>query len=242
MAKIDLKKSSGFALSLEQGEIVSSDLTHKMVKEVEIDTIRPQLLNQELSHPDKIYKKYYSLDNDDIFSSKGFTLNLYYIPPNLAGIEYIKTRATRSPNRNKIYEVWYGGGSMILQNYVGETEDVIITKIRRDQKIVVPKDYAICFVNTRHSNLIVAEITPNDIRNNIVLDEMRGMAYYIIRKNAKQEIVKNPLYKDVKAYRKMKWEDIVVDYGITLKTPIIKQILRKYEKFSWLFDNTALEM
>ncbi len=242
MARIDLKKSSGFSLSFDQGNIASSDLSHKTYKDVSIDELRPQLLNQELSHPNSIYRKYYSLDHDNIFSSKKFALNVYFIPPNLAGIEYIKTRAIRSSNKNKIYEVWYGGGTVIMQNYFSDNDDVIVSKIRQDKKFIVPRNYALCFVNTRQSNLIVAEISPIDIHNNVVLDEMRGMAYYVIRKNAKQEIVKNPLYKDVRDYRKVNWDLTVGNYGITLKTPIIKQILRKYEKFSWLFDDSKIEI
>ncbi len=242
MARIDLKKSSGFALSFDQGEIFSSDLEYSDCKNVTIDSLRPQLLNHDLSYPDVVYKKYYSLDHDKIFSSKKLVLNLYLIQPNLAGIEYIKTRATKSTNRNKVYEVLYGGGTFIMQNYFTDKEDIIVSKFKRDQKFIVPKDYALTFVNTRQSNLIIAEVTSIDIKNTVVLDEMRGMAYYVIRKNAKQEIVKNPLYKDAKDYRRVRWDEVLDSYGITLKTPIIKQILRKYEKFSWLFNETKIDL
>lgn len=241
MAKIDLKKSSGFPLQSESGILTSPDLSFSKTRAFSIYDLRPQLLNQDLSYPQEVYTKYYSFDQDDVFRSKGFVVNVYQIPPNLAGIEYVKTRAIRS-NLNRIFEMWYGGGTVLLQNYVQENNDVLVLKLKREQKFIVPAGYAVSLVNTRQAQLVVAEVQSVDSRNKAVLDEMKGMAYYVIRKNAKQEIVRNPFYKHAPEFRKYSWDSKLSKYGVTLKTPVIKQILRKHEKFNWLFGDNEIEL
>ena len=239
MAKIDLKKSAGFDLVYDQGSLISQDLTVKRSKMFSIDDIREQLLNRELSYPEHCYTKFYSLDHEGVFEEKGFKVNICVIPQNLAGIEFIKTRALRA-DTPRIMEVLSGGGTIIVQNYIKGENDVIVSKVKRDQKILIPKGYAVSLINTRQSSFIISEVIPMDAKLTPVLDEMNGMAYYVIRKNAKQEVVRNPLYKDVVSYRKVVWEKIVQNYGITLKTPLIKQILRKHEKFEWLYANSGI--
>ena len=66
------------------------------------------------------------------------------------------------------------------------------------------------------------------------------MAYYIIRKNAKQEIVRNPSYKIVSDIQKVNMDTILSQQGVTLKTPVIKQIIRKYKKFEWLLKKDSV--
>jgi oxalate decarboxylase/phosphoglucose isomerase-like protein (cupin superfamily) len=244
MAKVDLKKSAGFSLLLEDGELQPQDMEYYRKGTVEIDDIRPQLLNQELSYPEVFYHKYLGIDNDDIFSSKNLKVNIYQIPPNFAGIEFVKTRATRLPNHPKIVEVIYGGGTIVMQKMDEDNEksDIIITKVKRDRKLIVPPGYDFTLVNTRNAQLIAIEVYNSETKHVSQLDSLKGLAYYVIRKNAKREIVRNPVYRNIPKHRKIKWEDIVDDYNITLKTPILKQILRKYDKFDWLFEENDLEI
>ncbi len=42
---------------------------------------------------------------------------MYLIFPNLAGIEYTKTFATRSKRYPRILEITYGGGIVLIQKY-----------------------------------------------------------------------------------------------------------------------------
>ena len=66
------------------------------------------------------------------------------------------------------------------------------------------------------------------------------MAYYVIRKNAKQEVVRNPNYKIVNEPDKIDMEKLIQSLGMTPKTPVIKQIIRKYERFDWLFKKNTI--
>jgi oxalate decarboxylase/phosphoglucose isomerase-like protein (cupin superfamily) len=243
MAKIDLKKSSGFSLFYENEDLITQDLSYSRHGSVTIDDIRIQLLNQELSYPETFYYKYLKLDHEGILENKGVRFNIYIVPPNLAGIEYVKTRAMKLPKHPKIMEVLHGGGTIIMQKFRNSHEgDVIVAKVKKDQKIIVPPGYATTVVNTRQSTLVISEVYSNEIRQISVLDDMQGLAYYVIRKNAKQEIVRNPRYKGTPSLRKVKWEKVLSDKNITLKTPIIKQILRKHDKFEWLFKENSIEI
>jgi hypothetical protein len=115
--------------------------------------------------------------------------------------------------------------------------------VRKKDKIVIPAGFELVVVNTRqNSNLIFAEYHSIDAKPRIVLDERNGLAYYIIRKNAKQETVRNPSFKIVNEIEKVDWDKIKSGLGITPKTPINKQIMRKYEKFDWLFKENSVEI
>ena len=69
---------------------------------------------------------------------------------------------------------------------------------------------------------------------------MKGMSYYIIRKNAKQETVRNPEYKLAQKPEKINIDGLLSKYGIRKGTPIVKQIMRKYEKYTWLFKEDSV--
>ncbi|MDX9738991.1 MAG: glucose-6-phosphate isomerase family protein [Candidatus Dojkabacteria bacterium] len=244
MARIDLKRSSGLPLFYSGEELQPQGLTLSGTTTVCIDDIRSQLLNEDLNCPEIFYKKYKDLDKDEVFKSKNLKINIYLIFPNLAGIEYTKTFATKCLKRPRILEVIYGGGTVLLQKYDSPIKNRIIkSQIKKGQKIIVPQGYTCSIVNSRQtSNLIVLELISRDASPRIVLDDRGGMAYYIIRKNAKQEIVRNPEYKIVNDPEKVDWDTVISKYGITAKTPIVKQVMRKYEKFEWIFKDNSVDI
>jgi oxalate decarboxylase/phosphoglucose isomerase-like protein (cupin superfamily) len=244
MARIDLKSSSGFPATYDGEELLIKDFSFKSKRDVTIDDVRNQLLNKELNCPEIFYTKYKQLDNNDIYQSKGITINFYVVPPNLAGIEYVKTRATRASKYPRIFDFVYGGATVLIQNYSGVRKNKVIkTTVKKKDKIIIPVGYDVAIVNVRqNSNLIFTEYYSTKAKPKVVLDERNGLAYYIIRKNAKQETVRNPSYKIINEPDKVDWDSIREEYGITPKTPIIKQIMRKYERFDWLFKENSVQI
>ncbi|MDD2577802.1 MAG: glucose-6-phosphate isomerase family protein [Candidatus Dojkabacteria bacterium] len=244
MPKIDLRNSSGFPITYNNDALEIKDFSFQEVVDITIDDIRPQLLNKELTCPDIFYRKYKNLDNNDIYKSKKVKVNFYTLKPNLAGIEYVKTRATRCSKYPRIIETVHGGAIIILQNYEGPNKNrIIISSTKKKQKVIVPAGYALVVVNARqNSNLVFSEYLFIKSRPQVVLDVRDGLAYYVIRKNAKQEIVRNPNYKIVNEPEKLDWDSITQEYGITPKTPIIKQIVRKNERFEWLFKENSVSI
>ncbi len=244
MAKIDLRQSSGLPLFYSGEDLQPQGLTIKDTAVFCIDNIRPQLLNEELNCPEIYYKKYKDIDKDGVFKEKKLKINIYLIYPNLAGIEYTKTFATKSLRRVRILEIIYGAGTILLQKYDSPAKNRIIKiQAKKGQKIIIPSGYTCTIINSRQgSNLIVLELLSRDAKPRIVLDDKGGMAYYIIRKNAKQEIVRNPNYKIVSEPEKIQWDTVLTKYSITAKTPIIKQVMRKYEKFEWIFKENSVNI
>ncbi len=244
MARIDLKKTSGFPIEYDNENLVVKDFSFEKKIDICIDKVRDQLLNKELTCPDIFYTKYKGLDNNDIYKSKGFRVNFYTLKPNLAGIEYVKTRATRCRSYARIIDIIYGGATILIQNYVNPKNNRIIkVSAKKEQKIIIPPGYELVVVNTRqNTTLIFAEYLSTKARSKVVLDDNNGLAYYIIRKNAKQETVRNPNYKIVNEAEKVDWDRILKEYNITPKTPVIKQLMRKYEKFDWLFKENSVSI
>ncbi len=238
MRKISLKKNSGLNLAYEKDEVRFEKVKYFKNQTVTLEDMRSQILNDELQSPEIFYTKYSSLDTEGVFKSRQIKINLITMPANVAGIEYVKTKGTQCLTHHKVLEIVHGGGLILIQKFSslnGESE-VVLLKIRPTQKIIIPAKYSYALINNRTSPLIALEFMSSKASNKMVLDEMRGMAYYIIRKNAKQEIVRNPLYKILNTKKKVDWPKFYKQCNITPKTPFSRQILRKYEKFDWLFS------
>jgi len=243
MAKIDLKRSSGLPIFYSGEDLLPQGLTVGKTTTACLDDVRPQLLNEDLNCPAIFYKRYVDIDKDNVFKDKKIKISIFLVLPNLAGIEYAKTIATKCNSYPRILDVVYGGGVIILQKYKGLNENhVIKMSVRKREKIIIPPGYAFSLVNSRqNSAFIVLEVHCRSARPREVLDERKGMSYYIIRKNAKQETVRNPEYKQVEQPEEINLEAIQKKYGVTPKTPIIKQIMRKYERFDWLFEKDSVD-
>jgi oxalate decarboxylase/phosphoglucose isomerase-like protein (cupin superfamily) len=238
MRKIDLKKTSGLNLVYDKDCFKFEKITYSRNKLVTLDDMREQILNEDLQSPEIFYTKYSSLDSEGVFQNKHIKINLIHVPSNVAGIEYVKTKATECNTHNKVVEIVSGGGMILIQNFSPSKEEstVALLKVKTTEKIIIPAKYSYSLINNRSTPLIVLEFLASKAKNKLTLDEMRGMAYYVIRKNAKQEIVRNPLYKIVNTKRKVDWDKFYKKCNITPKTPFSRQILRKYEKFGWLLS------
>ncbi len=242
MAKIDLKGTLGFSVVYDGEELLLKDAQYKEKLTISIDDIREQLLNKELDCPEVFYTKYKQIDTNNLFADKKLKLNIYVIKSNLAGIEYVKTRATRCSKYPRIFEILYGSTTILLQRYKSPKENrVIRIQAKKGDKVIVPSGYDLVVANPRQSTtLILVEIMNIKASPRVTLDDNSGIAYYVIRKNAKQEIVRNPNYKIVNELEKVNMADIVKEYGITPKTTITKQVIRKYEKFDWLLKEDSV--
>lgn len=236
MTKIDLSKISGLPIAFEDGHLIgfNSELVKK--DEFQVDQVRSQLLNNEIDCQDTFFCKYFNLFPKHL---KHIQINGYVIFPNLAGIEYPKTKAYVSKS-NSLYEVIFGGGVVLLQDFVSTTNGkVYIGNLKKGMKFSVPANIEFSISNTKLLPLIVLEYTKEGSVLSNALDDMRGMSYYVIRKNAKFEVVKNPHYRFVAETIKYSWEKFNKQFGITLKTPLKKQIEKNYEKIAPFFNSNS---
>ena len=244
MAKTDLKSSSGLPLYFNGEEIQSEEFSPSSSSAVSLEDIKPQLLNQNLDCPENFYIKYKDIDNNkEYFKKRNLRVNIYLMKPNLAGIEFVKSKATRCSSYPRLFEIIYGGGNILLQKYVNPTENKVYRlQVKKGSKFIIPPGYSICLINTRQaSTLIALEITNRDVRTRVVLEDKRGMSYYIIRKNAKVEIVRNPAYKIVNKVGKVDMDKLIEEKGITPKRNLIKQIEKNSERFEWMFQKDIMD-
>lgn len=236
MARLDLKKSSGLGMSYENDELLLQDVSSSQTQVYDLERTKPQLLNSEITCPEIFCRKYLDLDDDGIYKKKNISINVYLVMQNLAGIEFVKTIANNC-EYNRLIEVVHGGCVAIMQDFSRSLEgDIIVSNLKKGQKAIIPSGYDFSISNTKSSPLVVMEFVKHGVEILDNLDDTNGISYYIIRKNAKQEVVRNPLYRLAQKPRKINWERILINLNVTSKTPLIKQILRKYEKFDWLFS------
>ncbi|MCK9415506.1 MAG: glucose-6-phosphate isomerase family protein [Candidatus Dojkabacteria bacterium] len=244
MAKTNLKPSSGLPIYFNGGELQSEEFNSYTLSVIGLSDIKPQLLNQELDCPDIFYSKYKDVDNSfGYFKKQDLRVNIYLMKPNLAGIEFVKSKATRCASYPRLFEIVYGGGNVLLQKQTGNNENKVYRlQVKKGSKFIVPPGYSICVVNTRQaSTLIAVEISTRDALTRVVLEDKRGMSYYVIRKNAKVEVVRNPYYKMADEIEALDMEQVLKDKKITPGTPLIKQIERKSERYKWIHKKNDMD-
>jgi hypothetical protein len=244
MAKTNLKSSSGLPIYFNGEELESEEFDWKSKSVIDLEDIRPQLLNQELDCPDTFYSKYKDIDNSqEKFKKANLRVNMYLMKPNLAGIEFVKSKATKCASYPRLFEIVYGGGNVLLQKCIRTNENrVFRLQVKKGSKFIVPADYAVCLVNTRQaSTLIAVEISTRDARIRVALEDKRGMSYYIIRKNAKVEVVRNPAYKMKDKIEPLEIEKYLEERRITPKRALIKQIQRKSERYDWIYKKNSFD-
>ncbi len=245
MSVINLKKDSGVDIKYDREELTSQGgmKFHINNHQVLLEDMVTQLLNEDVNYPEVFYSKYIQLDQDGMFDNMNLRLNFYVMEANLAGVEFVKTKASKLSRYPKILEIYHGGGTVLMQKYSQKKQemDIISFKVKKGDKFIVPCDYNFTISNSKSNILICGELYASDARHVSRTDSYRGLAYYIIRKNGKTQLVRNPNYREVPKPRKVSLEKLNKKYGISLRTPIIKQVIRKYDKFSWLFEENKLD-
>lgn len=244
MTPVELKKYSGLSLVYDSDGLKAAESGVEIGSstKVTISMMRRQLLNPDLSCPDHFYSYFQPIDRKSILKRRNLLLSLYIIPQNLAGIEYVKTKGMNAGSYPVLIEVVQGYATILMQRDQnrgeGEEEGVrsMVAKLKKGEKFVIPPNVDFVLVNGRQMLSVVAMI--RSTRSKIVekFDDTRGASSYVIRKNARQEIVQNPYYRKVVRSKVCEPAEIYRYFGLTEKTPLFKQILRKYEKFRWLHD------
>ncbi len=249
MPIVDLRKFSGLAISYDGENLIPQEAGVTMgAKDVcEINEIRPQILNPDLSCPEIFYYVFPQIDIKSLLKRKNLRFDLYVIPANLAGIEYVKTKGLNAGDFPVLVDVANGFLSLLLQKTIQQEGNLpitrsVIVKLKRGEKYVVPPGWTFVMINSRQVLSIVSLIYSNQAALTEEFDDSRGAANYIIRKNARQEVVRNPAFRNVESTKRLcRLEDVYKVFNLTSKTPILKQILRKYQRFKWLHEAEGVD-
>lgn len=183
------------------------------VNTVSLFSLLPTLLNKSLSYPEKVYNEYLSVHHtqDNDLAESDVSFDIVYMPSGLLGIEYIKShiyyipRATSAGTFTTVIEVLYGEITIILQknkqkqdefDFETAVSEGYLVKVKQGEKCAIPKGYFFTFINTSDFPAIFVKINKDKTHIDYsLLDREGGLAYYCIRKNAREEIVLNPRYR-----------------------------------------------
>lgn len=129
----------------------------------------------------------------------------------IVGEEYIKTYGHyHVGNLEETYTVLQGEGIIILQSPIidDSIENIKIIKVKAGDKVHIPSNTGHLAMNIGKTWFVTSDDSPVnfDDKDPISLPghadyepfkRMHGAGYYVIEKNGKPELVKNPLYKNV---------------------------------------------
>lgn len=247
---INLNDTSGLPLLLNTQENSlhpAGEITYSSIDRVKLDSIRPILLNKTLRYPIDIYTEYIDISltkHESSFKKNDLHYSITLLPPGLLGIEYNKTHIF-APDKDEnditaIADIIHGNGIVLIQrvkekgelDFDTEVEFVAMCRVRKGDRIPVPQKYMYTFLNSSSSTLVIGRLYEDDGKIDYrTIRRERGMSYYFIRKNARQEIVKNPNYKEVPLLKRKKSENLARKYKLTSSKPIYTQFIQNERRF-----------
>ena len=127
------------------------------------------------------------------------------------GSEYIKTYGHyHVGNLEEVYTVLQGEGIIILQEKIinDSIENFKAIKVRVGDRVHIPKETGHLAINIGKTWFVTSDDSPVDFSEKDPISlpghadygafkKYRGAGYYVIEKNGKPELIKNPNYKSV---------------------------------------------
>jgi oxalate decarboxylase/phosphoglucose isomerase-like protein (cupin superfamily) len=218
-----LAEIAGLPVSLaDDGEVLQFNLQEvccNTAKRVKLLDISPSLLNKSLRYPEVVYMHHSRvlLRADESSWPDVYSYDIITIPAGLLGIEYIKTHifydAGAEGKAACVVHVFSGTLTIMLQknkpkldrfDIETHVEEAMLIMLKQGQKAAIPAGYYYTFVNTTESPVVFARIVANEHTiDYTLLKRENGLAYYLISKNARLELVNNPRYRTLAKVKKV---------------------------------------
>ena len=227
---------------LESNAILCGEhVKYLQFQKIRLRNLTPTLLNKALTYPEDVYEEYNGIfhDGDELLAEGKLSYDLIHMPAGLLGIEYIKTHIYFSPQGSEpdkissIIEVQYGTLTIIMQknypcaelDFGARVEQAFLAQIKQGEKFIIPEGYYYTFINTGEITVIFTRAYKkyNQADYNLIKRE-RGLAYYCIRKNGRQEIVLNPFYRNSPAIKAIDCQQNLVQYNLDTKCSLYNLI------------------
>lgn len=217
---------------------------------VPLQEIVPTLLNKSLRYPEEVYTQHRSVKRKTHAQGwpTNFDYDIYYLPSGLLGIEYSKTHVFKADSKvapvASFVQVLTGSLTVLLQKnqpkddpyqFAENVEHSQLVNLEEGDKLAIPADYYYTFINTGELPAVFSRIVKND--HKVEAQEMakkNGLAYYLISKNARQEIVTNPRYKILKdlQHNASSVVNDVLDYQPDRSQPLYEEVLADINRFT----------
>lgn len=227
--------------ALLYGEQVKYDQKQKIT----LRQLTPVLLNKSLTYPEYVYEEYNGvfLEGEKDEAKTTLSYDVFHIPPGLLGIEYIKTHIYYSNPENEndqissLVEVLYGQLSIIVQKNnprngcpFPSIKEAYLIRLKQGERYILPHGYFYDFVNTSDNPVIFSRAYKKyslaDYEN---IKKERGLGYYCIRKNGREEIVLNPFYRNSPCIEEVDSEFCLVKHELNTKMSLY-DLIRKQLK------------
>ena len=221
-------------------------------KHISLRDISPALLNKALRYPESVYAHHCNMvmkQDADKWPEK-FNYEIIYLPAGLLGIEYIKTHifytAWQPAKAAAVIQVILGVLTVILQKNKSNldpydielsVEDACIMEIAQGEKVTIPSGYYYTFVNTHEAPVVFARLVASEQALDYqTLQRVNGLAYYLIAKNARQELVTNPRYRSLVEVKQISVDELntTVGYRANSKVPLYQEVCNNRKVFEVL--------
>jgi oxalate decarboxylase/phosphoglucose isomerase-like protein (cupin superfamily) len=240
--------SLDISVDLDSNRLICGEkVKHNNYDRVKLRNILPALLNKSLSYPEEVYEVYQKVfyEDDLNIAQSDISYDMIFLPAGLLGVEFVKTHIyytpeTESGTLSSIVEVQYGILTVIMQKNLAKesiydieahVEEGVMVKLHKGEKLSIPQGFFYTFINTEETPVIFVRLYRKEgVVDYSMLKREHGLAYYCIRKNARQEIVLNPSYKNTPKIRECGADDVnSLNYCIPLY-----QVLR--QELATVFD------
>lgn len=181
----------------------------KQTKPVPLANIIPGLLNKSLVYPTYAYWVNHNMHwKTEVEAEYSLAHDVICIPSGLLGIEYNRSHIYITPEilgkGACIVEVYQGVLTVILQknkpsddifSFEVKVEDAKLLRVKAGEQAIIPSGYFYTFINATERAVIFARVVNKQSALGYeFLKKVNGLAYYLIAKNAREEMVYNPRY------------------------------------------------
>lgn len=259
---LDIQFNANRRKIIVDDNVIVSAIAQKHLNQMQAVIINDNLICPEIFYT--IYAHIFRKKDSEFWKNSTLVYDLTFMLPNLAGIEFVKTYGhyndINGQNRygmSEIIEVVYGAGAIIIQKpkqiseykpnleisdiySFNELEEIHIVKVTKGDKLLVPPGYGYTVINTKSQLLVIGTLSSK--KKTPVLEpytKLHGAGYYLIRKNARQEIVKNPNYEVLPKIKKTKASDFNKLLNLKSSQPLYTQVVKNPDRFSFLKNNNG---
>ena len=208
---IDLSLIAGIPIFFdeERNSLVIDEPAKCENERVHLNQLIYSLLNRYIKYPEIVYTQHKIVGQKE--DEDTLVYDVVTVPYGLLGIEYIRTHVfgcDESCGRaDCIVQMLKGSLTVMLQKNIKSddpyafeksVESVTFVEIKEGDKLVIPTGYVYTFINTSNNETAIFAKINSQSHTSIdysKISKEKGLAYYIISKNARIETVPNPKYK-----------------------------------------------
>ena len=215
-------------------------------QKITLKHLSPILLNKALIYPEQVYEEYKGIcyQQDENMLNGCISYDLINLPSGLLGIEYIKTHVYFSPidfgeaKVSSIIEMLFGNLYILMQKnapkddleFYTKVESGYLVKLKQGDRFEIPEGFLYTFVNASENNAIFTKVYKKcSVIDYTSLRKERGLAYYCIRKNGRQEIVHNPYYKNTPNIVELSMDTSIFNSDIEVHKPLYESLKFKMD-------------